>query len=31
MLHAKVLLVDDGWANIGSGNFDSRSFDLDLG
>lgn len=30
MLHAKVLLVDDGWANIGSGNFDSRSFDLDL-
>ena len=30
MLHAKVLLVDDCWANIGSGNFDSRSFDLDL-
>ncbi|HUQ62853.1 MAG TPA: phospholipase D-like domain-containing protein [Acidimicrobiales bacterium] len=30
MLHAKVLLVDDDWANIGSGNFDSRSFDLDL-
>jgi cardiolipin synthase len=30
MLHAKVLLVDDGWANIGSGNFDSRSLDLDL-
>ncbi len=30
MLHAKVLLVDDGWANVGSGNFDSRSFDLDL-
>ncbi len=30
MLHAKVLVVDDGWANVGSGNFDSRSFDLDL-
>ena len=30
MLHAKVLLVDGGWANVGSGNFDSRSFDLDL-
>jgi cardiolipin synthase len=30
MLHAQVLLVDQGWANIGSGNFDSRSFDLDL-
>ncbi|MDQ6725419.1 MAG: phospholipase D-like domain-containing protein [Actinomycetota bacterium] len=30
MLHAKVLLVDDRWANVGSGNFDSRSFDLDL-
>jgi len=30
MLHAKVLLVDDRWANIGSGNFDSRSLDLDL-
>ena len=30
MLHAKVLLVDDSWANVGSGNFDSRSFDLDL-
>ena len=30
MLHAKVLLVDDAWANVGSGNFDSRSFDLDL-
>ncbi len=30
MLHAKVLLVDDCWANVGSGNFDSRSFDLDL-
>ncbi|MGH9076116.1 MAG: phospholipase D-like domain-containing protein [Acidimicrobiales bacterium] len=30
MLHAKVLIVDDVWANVGSGNFDSRSFDLDL-
>jgi len=30
MLYAKVLLVDDGWANVGSANFDSRSFDLDL-
>ncbi|MDQ3642660.1 MAG: phospholipase D-like domain-containing protein [Actinomycetota bacterium] len=30
MLHAKVLIVDDRWANVGSGNFDSRSFDLDL-
>jgi cardiolipin synthase len=30
MLHAKVLLVDDRWANVGSGNFHSRSFDLDL-
>jgi cardiolipin synthase len=30
MLHAKVLLVDDCWANVGSGNFDSRSLDLDL-
>ena len=30
MLHAKVLLVDDWWANVGSANFDSRSFDLDL-
>ena len=30
MLHAKVLLADDCWANVGSGNFDSRSFDLDL-
>ena len=30
MLHAKVLLVDDRWANVGSANFDSRSFDLDL-
>jgi cardiolipin synthase A/B len=30
MLHAKVMLVDDGWANVGSGNFDNRSLDLDL-
>jgi cardiolipin synthase len=30
MLHAKVILVDDGWANVGSGNFDNRSLDLDL-
>ena len=30
MLHAKVLVVDEGWANVGSCNFDSRSFDLDL-
>ncbi|HEX8771419.1 MAG TPA: phospholipase D-like domain-containing protein [Acidimicrobiales bacterium] len=30
MLHAKVLLIDERWANVGSGNFDSRSFDLDL-
>jgi cardiolipin synthase len=30
MLHAKVLLVDRCWATVGSGNFDSRSLDLDL-
>lgn len=30
MLHAKVLIVDDRWANVGSGNFDSRSLDVDL-
>jgi len=29
-LHAKVLLVDDTWANVGSGNFAARSFDHDL-
>jgi cardiolipin synthase A/B len=29
MLHAKVLIVDDGWANVGSSNFDHRSFGLD--
>jgi len=30
MLHAKVIIVDDAWANVGSGNFDNRSLDLDL-
>lgn len=30
MLHAKVLIIDDRWANVGSGNLDSRSLDLDL-
>ncbi len=30
MLHAKVILVDDRWANVGSGNLDNRSLDLDL-
>ncbi len=30
MLHAKVLLVDDGWVNVGSSNFDRRSFALDI-
>ena len=30
MLHAKVLIVDECWANVGSGNLDSRSLDLDL-
>ncbi len=29
MLHAKVMIVDGGWANIGSSNFDHRSFGLD--
>ena len=29
MLHAKTLIVDDGWADIGSSNFDHRSFALD--
>lgn len=28
MLHAKVLIVDDGWVNVGSANFDNRSFAL---
>lgn len=30
MLHAKVLLIDHRWANVGSGNLDSRSLDLGL-
>ena len=30
MLHAKVLLVDDGCVNVGSSNFDHRSFALDI-
>ncbi|MGH9177978.1 MAG: phospholipase D-like domain-containing protein [Acidimicrobiales bacterium] len=29
MLHAKTLVVDDAWADIGSSNFDNRSFALD--
>jgi len=29
MLHAKTLVVDEEWANIGSSNFDHRSFALD--
>ncbi|MDQ6784196.1 MAG: phospholipase D-like domain-containing protein, partial [Actinomycetota bacterium] len=29
MMHAKVMLVDDQWANVGSSNFDSRSFTHD--
>jgi cardiolipin synthase len=28
MLHAKVMIVDSGWATIGSVNFDNRSFSL---
>ena len=28
MLHAKVLLVDDAWANVGTANMDNRSFAL---
>lgn len=28
-LHAKVMLVDDLWANVGSANFDNRSFTLE--
>jgi len=28
MLHAKILLVDDDWAVVGSTNFDNRSFGL---
>lgn len=26
MIHAKMLLIDDGWVNTGSANFDPRSF-----
>ena len=29
MLHAKTLIVDDAWADVGSSNFDHRSFALD--
>ncbi len=29
MLHAKTLIVDDDWADVGSSNFDHRSFALD--
>ena len=29
MLHAKTLIVDDEWADVGSSNFDHRSFALD--
>ena len=29
MLHAKTMIVDDEWADIGSSNFDHRSFALD--
>lgn len=28
-LHAKVIVVDDGWANVGSSNFDNRSMALE--
>jgi len=28
MLHAKVLVVDDAWANVGTANMDNRSFAL---
>lgn len=28
MLHAKVLLIDDRWANVGTANMDNRSFAL---
>lgn len=30
MLHAKVLVVDGAWANVGSANFDHRSLALDV-
>lgn len=29
MLHAKTMIVDDEWADLGSSNFDHRSFALD--
>lgn len=29
MLHAKTMVVDQGWGNVGSSNFDHRSFALD--
>ncbi len=29
MLHAKTLIVDDDWADLGSSNFNHRSFALD--
>ena len=29
-MHAKVIMVDDGFANLGTGNFDNRSLDLNL-
>jgi len=28
-LHAKVIVVDDGWANVGSANFDNRSIAIE--
>jgi len=28
MLHAKVLVIDDAWANVGTANMDNRSFTL---
>lgn len=28
-LHAKVIVVDEGWANVGSANFDNRSIALE--
>nr|MBA2751933.1 cardiolipin synthase B [Actinomycetota bacterium] len=27
-LHAKVLVIDDAWANVGTANMDNRSFTL---
>lgn len=29
MLHAKTMVIDQGWAHVGSSNFDHRSFALD--